>query len=59
MHILRSYWVANDRIARRIECLPILHCEEQSDEAISWFIEWLWNCFVGLWPPDITNGVPF
>ncbi|MBU4372175.1 MAG: hypothetical protein KKD68_09865, partial [Proteobacteria bacterium] len=27
------------------------HCEERSDEAISWFIEWLWDCFVGLWPP--------
>jgi len=30
---------------------PSCHCEERSDEAISLFIEWLWDCFVGLWLP--------
>jgi hypothetical protein len=37
---------------------PSGHCEERSDEAISWFIEWLWDCFASLWPP-MTNDAFF
>jgi len=33
------------------EKLDPRHCEARSNEAISWFIEWLWDCFVGLRSP--------
>ena len=47
---VRSDWGGMDT-ARPLNFCPSCHYEERSDEVISWFIKWLWDCFVGLWPP--------